>query len=242
MTEFLIAIDQGTSSSRTIVFDRAARKVASAQQEFPQIYPQPGWVEHDPEAIWKSVLDVTRNAVNESGVAASDVAGLGITNQRETTLVWDRDTGRPLYNAIVWQDRRTADQCAELRKSGLEDLVIQKTGLRLDPYFSATKLAWILDHVDGARRRADKGHLAFGTVDCFLLWRLTGGRVHATDATNASRTMLYNIHTQAWDDELLQALNIPASLLPAVEDCAHELRSHRSHGCRLRRTDLRHGG
>lgn len=222
MTEFLIAIDQGTSSSRTIVFDRAARKVASAQQEFPQIYPKPGWVEHNPEAIWTSVLEVTRDAVEESGVAASDFAGLGITNQRETTLVWDRDSGRAIYNAIVWQDRRTADRCAELRKSGLEDAVIQKTGLRLDPYFSATKLAWILDNVAGARKLAEKGRLAFGTVDSFLLWRLTGGHVHATDATNASRTMLYNIHTQDWDNELLQAFDIPVSLLPAVEDCAHD--------------------
>lgn len=222
MTDYLIAIDQGTSSSRTVVFDSAGRPVASAQQEFPQIYPQPGWVEHDPEAIWTSVLDVTRKAVSESDVKAASVAGLGITNQRETTLVWDRESGAPVYNAIVWQDRRTADQCAELRAAGLEAAVIEKTGLRLDPYFSATKLKWILDNVEGARARASAGKLAFGTVDSFILWRLTGGRVHATDATNASRTMLFNIHSQEWDDELLAALDIPRSMLPAVEDSAHD--------------------
>ncbi len=222
MTSHLIAIDQGTSSSRTVVFDESARTVASAQQEFPQIYPQSGWVEHDPEAIWTSVLDVTRKAVADSGVKQEDVAGLGITNQRETTLLWDRESGKCVYNAIVWQDRRTSGYCAELRDRGLEQTVIDRSGLRLDPYFSATKLNWLLDNVAGARALADKGRLAFGTVDCFLLWRLTGGRVHATDATNASRTMLYNIHTQQWDDELLGIFDIPASVLPAVEDCAFE--------------------
>lgn len=220
MTDYLIAIDQGTSSSRTIVFDRQANRVASSQQEFPQIFPRPGWVEHDPKAIWTSVVDVTRQAVAESGVAHSDVAGLGITNQRETTLVWDRETGNCIYNAIVWQDRRTAGYCKELREGGIEVSIIEKTGLRLDPYFSATKLAWILDNVAGARASAEKARLAFGTIDCFLLWRLTGGRVHATDATNASRTLLYNIHTQEWDEELLKVFNIPLSMLPAVEDCA----------------------
>ena len=222
MTSHLIAIDQGTSSSRTVVFDESARKVASAQREFPQIYPQSGWVEHDPEAIWTSVLDVTREAVADSGIKQEDVAGLGITNQRETTLLWDRESGRCVYNAIVWQDRRTSDYCGELRDQGLEQTVIDKSGLRLDPYFSATKLNWLLDNVSGARSLADKGRLAFGTVDSFLLWRLTGGRVHATDATNASRTMLYNIHTQQWDDELLRIFDIPASVLPAVEDCAFQ--------------------
>ncbi len=220
MTELVVAIDQGTSSSRTVVFDRGGAVVAAAQQEFPQIYPRPGWVEHDPEAIWQSVLDVSRRALTECGATADNVAGLGITNQRETTLVWDRDTGECIHNAIVWQDRRTADRCAKLRASGCEATVIERTGLRLDPYFSATKLAWILDNVADARRLADAGRLAFGTVDTFLLWRLTGGRVHATDATNASRTLLYNIHTQSWDEELLAMFGVPESMLPAVEDCA----------------------
>lgn len=220
MSDYLIAIDQGTSSSRTVVFDRHARVVASAQREFPQIYPQPGWVEHDPEAIWQSVATVTREALASSGVTQKQIAGLGITNQRETTLVWDRKTGACIHNAIVWQDRRTANVCQSLRDEGLEETIIDKTGLRLDPYFSATKLAWILDNVAGARKRAEAGRLAFGTVDCFLLWRLTGGRVHATDASNASRTMLFNIHTQEWDEELLRIFNLPVSLLPDVRDCA----------------------
>jgi len=218
--EYLLAIDQGTSSSRTVVYDRDVRPVASAQQEFTQIYPQPGWVEHDPEEIWTSVQDVTRKVMQEADVAAADIAGIGITNQRETTLVWDRRNGRCVYNAIVWQDRRTAAHTDALQREGAERLVIDKTGLRLDPYFSATKVAWILDNVEGARALADNGRLAFGTVDCFLLWRLTGGEVHATDATNASRTMLFNIHTQSWDDELLQLFNVPASLLPEVRDSA----------------------
>ena len=218
--EYLLAIDQGTSSSRTVVYDRDVRPVASAQQEFTQIYPQPGWVEHDPEEIWTSVQDVTRKVMQEADVAAADIFGIGITNQRETTLVWDRRNGRCVYNAIVWQDRRTAAHTDALQREGAERLVIDKTGLRLDPYFSATKVAWILDNVEGARALADNGRLAFGTVDCFLLWRLTGGEVHATDATNASRTMLFNIHTQSWDDELLQLFNVPASLLPEVRDSA----------------------
>lgn len=218
--KFLLAIDQGTSSSRTVVYDSDARPVASAQQEFTQIYPEPGWVEHDPEEIWASVKNVTRQALQEADAKAADIAAIGITNQRETTLVWDRQTGRCIYNAIVWQDRRTAAQTDALQQGGAERLVIDKTGLRLDPYFSATKVAWILDNVDGARALADDGRLAFGTVDCFLLWRLTGGEVHATDATNASRTMLFDIHTQSWDDELLQLFNVPASLLPDVRDSA----------------------
>ena len=220
MTDYLVAIDQGTSSSRTVVFDANAVVVASAQEEFPQIYPQPGWVEHDPEAIWQSVENVTREALASSGIDASQVAGLGITNQRETTLVWDRDSGACIHNAIVWQDRRTAGVCQELRDRDLESVVAGKTGLRLDPYFSATKLAWILDNVAGARKLAEAGRLVFGTVDCFLLWRLTGGRVHATDATNASRTLLFNIHTQEWDAELLKIFDVPVSMLPDVRDSA----------------------
>lgn len=216
--QFLMAIDQGTSSSRTVIFDQHANVVASAQQEFPQEYPQPGWVEHDPEAIWQSVLDVTQKALAESG--AEQIAGLGITNQRETTLLWNRETGECIHHAIVWQDRRTANYCQSLKEQGAEASVIEKTGLRLDPYFSATKVAWILEHTPGARQLAEQGKLAFGTIDCFLLWRLTGGRVHATDASNASRTLLFNIHTQEWDQDLLQLFAVPESLLPDVRDCA----------------------
>ena len=220
--KFVLAIDQGTSSSRAVVYDHATTVVASAQQEFTQHYPRPGWVEHDPEEVWSSVQSVTRAALEKAGAAAGDVSGIGITNQRETTLVWERSTGRCIYNAIVWQDRRTADHCERLKQEGREALVSARTGLRLDPYFSATKLAWILDHVDGARDRAERGELAFGTIDCFLLWRLTGGDVHATDATNASRTLLFNIHEQCWDAQLLDVFGIPAALLPDVQDCAHE--------------------
>lgn len=222
MSRFLLAIDQGTSSSRAVVYDHATSVVASAQQEFEQLYPQPGWVEHDPEAIWKSVQHVTASAMHRAGAAATDVTAIGITNQRETTLIWNRDTGVCIHNAIVWQDRRTADHCRTLKNDGYEDLVAAKTGLRLDPYFSATKIGWILDHVDGARAAAAAGKLAFGTVDSFLLWRLTGGRRHATDASNASRTLLFNIHTQEWDDELLQLFNIPRALLPEVLDSADD--------------------
>ncbi|MDJ0792609.1 MAG: glycerol kinase GlpK [Woeseiaceae bacterium] len=218
--KFLLAIDQGTSSSRTVIYDHDANVVASDQQEFPQIYPQPGWVEHDPEEIWKCVTDVTRGAMQKAGAAAADVSAIGITNQRETTVIWDRESGKPVYNAIVWQDRRTADYCQAKKDDGLEKPVTEKTGLKLDPYFSGTKVAWLLDNVDGVRARAEAGKLAFGTIDCFLLWRLTGGRVHATDATNASRTLLFNIHTQDWDDELLSMFGIPRSLLPDVRDCA----------------------
>lgn len=220
--KFLLAIDQGTSSSRTVVYDHGARAVASAQREFPQIYPQPGWVEHDPEAIWKSVTAVTQGAMEKAGAVAADISAIGITNQRETTLIWDRETGECVHNAIVWQDRRTADYCQALKNDGLEAAVSSKTGLRLDPYFSATKIAWLLDNVAGVRARAEAGKLAFGTVDSFLLWRLTGGRTHATDATNASRTMLFNIHTQEWDDELLAMFSVPRELLPDVRDCADD--------------------
>ncbi len=218
--KFLLAIDQGTSSSRAVVYDHATNVVASSQQEFAQHYPAPGWVEHDPEDIWTSVQTVTRAAMREASAGPADLAAIGITNQRETTVIWDRKTGRAVCNAIVWQDRRTADYCASLRERGAENEVMAATGLRLDPYFSATKIAWILDNVDGARRRAEQGELAFGTIDTFLLWRLTGGRVHATDATNASRTLLFNIHTQQWDDRLLELFQVPATLLPDVRDCA----------------------
>jgi glycerol kinase len=214
----LMAIDQGTSSSRAVVFARDASIVASRQREFPQIYPQPGWVEHDPEAIWRSVLYVTSQALGDAD--AGRIAAVGITNQRETTLIWDRDSGECIYNAIVWQDRRTAARCDELRRAGHEDNVIEKTGLRLDPYFSATKIEWLLNNVPGARQRAERGSLAFGTVDCFLLWRLTGGRVHATDASNASRTMLFDIHNQRWDESLLDLFGVPREMLPEVRDCA----------------------
>ena len=217
---YLLAIDQGTSSSRTVIYDHSARVQASAQEEFKQIYPQAGWVEHDPEAIWSSVHVVTQKAMHDLGATARDITAIGITNQRETTLVWDRESGQCIYNAIVWQDRRTAKACEKLRGDGAEPLVAAKTGLRLDPYFSATKIAWILDNVGGARDLAQRGRLAFGTVDSFLLWRLTAGRVHATDATNASRTLLFNIHSQQWDDELLELFNIPHNMLPEVFDCA----------------------
>ena len=213
----LLAIDQGTTSSRAIVFDVGGAIRAVAQREFTQHYPAGGWVEHDPEEIWSATLAVTREAL-----AAADgaVAAIGITNQRETTVVWDRVTGAPIHRAIVWQDRRTAGRCRALREAGHEPAVSEKTGLLLDPYFSATKLAWILDHVDGARARAADGDLAFGTIDTFLIWRLTGGGVHATDATNASRTLLFDIHAQRWDESLLRLFDVPRGVLPEVRDSA----------------------
>ncbi|TDJ16507.1 MAG: glycerol kinase [Gammaproteobacteria bacterium] len=214
----ILAIDQGTTSSRAMVFDATGKAHATAQTEFAQHYPKDGWVEHDPEEIWSTTLDVCRQAI--AAVDGKAIAAIGITNQRETTIVWDRGTGKPVYRAIVWQDRRTAEHCDQLRTAGHEDLVARRTGLLLDPYFSATKIAWILDHVDGARAKAERGDLAFGTVDCFLLWRLTGGRVHATDATNASRTMLFDIHSQSWDQELLDLFRVPRAILPRVRDCA----------------------
>lgn len=217
---YLLAIDQGTSSSRAVIYDHRANVVASSQQEFPQIYPQPGWVEHDPEAIWASVTTVTSEAMQEASAGSADITAIGITNQRETTLIWDRASGECVYNAIVWQDRRTAAYCQSLKDEGIEALVMDRTGLRLDPYFSGTKIAWILDNVDGVRTRAEKGELAFGTIDSFLLWRLTGGRIHATDATNASRTLLFNLETQDWDDELLRMFSVPRQLLPEVRDSA----------------------
>jgi glycerol kinase len=214
----VLAIDQGTTSSRAIVFDKAARPVAVAQREFPQHYPRSGWVEHDPEDIWRDVLAVSREAIERSRVGHGGIAAIGVTNQRETVVVWDRATGEPIHRAIVWQDRRTAERCAQLKAEGAEDMVRARTGLLLDPYFSGTKLAWILDNVAGARARAERGELAFGTVDCFLLWRLTGGKVHATDVTNAGRTLLLDIRKGAWDEDLLRLLDIPAALLPEVRD------------------------
>ncbi|UAJ08695.1 glycerol kinase GlpK [Glacieibacterium megasporae] len=218
---YILAIDQGTTSTRCILFDSTATPVATAQREFAQHYPQGGWVEHDPEDIWHDTVAVLRQAVASAGIDIADIAAIGITNQRETVIVWDRATGRPIHNAIVWQDRRTADVCAQLKADGAEELVSAKTGLLLDPYFSATKLAWILDNVPGARGSAARGELAFGTIDCFLLSRLTRGKVHATDPTNAGRTLLFDIVRQEWDDELLRLFDIPASILPSVEDNAH---------------------
>ncbi|MFC5697329.1 glycerol kinase GlpK [Pseudomonas sp. GCM10022186] len=222
MAHYLLAIDQGTTSSRAIVFSAQGLPVARAQQEFKQYFPKDGWVEHDGEEIWLTTLKVCREALEQSGLNPAEIAAIGITNQRETTLVWDAVTGTPVHPAIVWQDRRTADYCASLKAAGHEADVANRTGLLIDPYFSATKLRWILENVPGARDRAERGELRFGTVDCFLLWRLTGGKVHRTDATNASRTLLFNIHEQQWDDELLRLFDIPASLLPEVLDCAAE--------------------
>ncbi len=220
MTSYILAIDQGTTSSRAIVFDQAYQIRGLAQQEFTQHFPRSGWVEHDPEDIWQSVVQTVRQAIEKAKAKATDIAAIGITNQRETIVIWDRKTGKPIHNAIVWQDRRTADICQRLKADGVEAEVSAKTGLLLDPYFSGTKIAWLLDHVDGARARAEAGELAFGTIDTFLLWRLTGGKVHATDATNAARTLIYNIHDGVWDEDLLRLLDIPASLLPEVKDCA----------------------
>ncbi len=220
MSGFVLAIDQGTTSSRAMIFDRRQGVVAMAQQEFTQHFPRSGWVEHDPEDIWRTVLATCREVLEKAGLGASELAAIGITNQRETTLLWDRQTGKPVHNAIVWQDRRTAEHCAGLKKAGHEEMVTARTGLLLDPYFSGTKIAWLLDHVDGARAAAEAGRLAFGTVDSFLLWRLTGGRVHATDATNASRTLLYDIHKGNWSDDLLELLKVPAALMPKVMDSA----------------------
>ncbi|ODT55359.1 MAG: glycerol kinase [Methylobacterium sp. SCN 67-24] len=220
MSGFVLAIDQGTTSSRAIVFDPAMKIVGMGQKEFPQHFPASGWVEHDPEDIWESVVSTCKTALKKAGKVAADMSAIGITNQRETVVVWDRSTGRPIHNAIVWQDRRTAPLCAKLKKHRLEPRFTRKTGLLLDPYFSGTKISWLLDKVKGARRRAERGELLAGTIDTFLIWRLTGGKVHATDATNASRTLVYNIEENAWDPELLEILRIPAALLPEVKDCA----------------------
>ena len=217
----VLAIDQGTTSTRSIVFDADTRAVATAQTEFVQHYPRPGWVEHDPEDIWRDTLATARDAIAQSGLGAGDIAAIGITNQRETVVVWERESGKPIHNAIVWQDRRTADWCAHLKADGVEPDVRARTGLLVDPYFSATKLSWILDNVDGARSRAERGELAFGTIDSFLLWRLTGGAVHATDVTNAGRTLLYDIREQRWDDEMCRLFRVPQAMLPHVHDNAH---------------------
>ncbi len=213
---FLLALDQGTTSSRAIVFDDAGSVVASAQKEFRQLYPRPGWVEHDPREIWETQAGVAALALQEANLGGADIAAIGITNQRETTVVWERATGRPITNAIVWQDRRTAAACDRLKAEGMEELIREKTGLVPDAYFSGTKVAWILDHLPGARRMAQEGRLAFGTVDTWLIWNLTGGARHVTDCSNASRTMLYNIHTGDWDDELLQILDVPRTMLPEI--------------------------
>ncbi|AOY01727.1 glycerol kinase GlpK [Jeongeupia sp. USM3] len=218
---YLMALDQGTSSSRAVIFNERGEIVASAQREFPQYFPQPGWVEHNPQDIWQSQLQTCREALAKAGIAAGELAALGITNQRETTLVWDRRTGEPVSNAIVWQDRRTETLCDALRDAGLDDMVRARTGLVIDPYFSATKLRWILDQVPGARQRAEEGELAFGTVDSWLVWKLTGGRLHVTDVTNASRTMLFDIHARRWDDALLAAFDIPRALLAEVGPSSH---------------------
>jgi glycerol kinase len=217
MTTYLLALDQGTSSSRSIVFDREGRIVAIAQKELTQIYPQPGWVEHDPMEIWRSQLATAREVLTKAGLQASDIHAIGITNQRETTVLWNRKTGQPVHNAIVWQDRRAEPLCARLREEGMSDTIRQKTGLVIDAYFSGTKLRWLLDNVPGARAQAECGELAFGTIDSWLIWQLTGGKTHVTDVSNASRTMLFNVHDNTWDAELLKALDIPAALMPKVQ-------------------------
>lgn len=222
MANYILAIDQGTTSSRAIVFNEAYKVCGVAQQEIEQIFPESGWVEHNPEEILSSCIETARRAIDKAGLQASDIHAIGITNQRETTIVWDKLTGKPLYNAIVWQDRRTATFCKTLKSDGYEPLFSSKTGLLLDPYFSGTKISWILDNVQDARNKAQKGELLFGTVDCWLLWNLTKGKVHATDATNASRTLLFDIKKQQWDEELLTLLNVPSQMLPEVHDCASD--------------------
>ncbi|MEN2429729.1 glycerol kinase GlpK [Comamonas sp. F1-6] len=216
MTTYLLALDQGTSSSRSIVFDTQGRIVASAQLELPQIYPQPGWVEHDPREIWRTQLSTAKEALAKAGLKAGDIRSVGITNQRETTIVWNRKTGAPIHHGIVWQDRRAEPTCVQLREAGHSDTILRKTGLRIDAYFSGTKLKWLLDNVPGARAAAQAGELAFGTVDCWLIWQLTGGKRHVTDVSNASRTMLFNVHSNQWDADLLALLDIPAGLMPEV--------------------------
>ena len=223
--KLVLAMDQGTTSSRAILFNSDYEIVEQAQCEFKQHFPNSGWVEHSALDIWQTSLDTAREAISKAGVSAEQIASIGITNQRETTVLWDRQTGEPIHHAIVWQDRRTADLCDNLKAEGLEPMVSSKTGLLLDPYFSATKIAWLLDNVSGARDRAERGELAFGTMDSWLLWNLTGGKSHATDATNASRTLLYNIHRGEWDSELLKVFNIPSSVLPEVKDCAADFGS-----------------
>jgi glycerol kinase len=216
MDQYILSFDQGTTSSRAIIFNRNGQPVAAAQKEFTQIFPRPGWVEHDPEEIWSTQIGVAMESIAKAGLSSSDIAGIGITNQRETTIVWDRESGKPVYNAIVWQDRRTAGYCDQLKNNGQAGIIGDKTGLVVDAYFSATKIRWILDNISGVREMAEKGRLAFGTVDTWLVWKLTQGKVHVTDVSNASRTMLYNIHSLCWDEDLLRIFGIPASMLPEV--------------------------
>jgi len=225
MTGLVLALDQGTTSSRALLFDPSLAIVSMAQQELPQHFPNEGWVEHDPEEIWRTTVATAREALGQGGAETRGVAAIGITNQRETTVIWNRRTGKPIHRAIVWQDRRTTRACANLRADGAEAMVRERTGLLLDPYFSATKIGWLLDNVEGARVAAEAGHLAFGTIDTFLVWRLTGGRVHATDATNAARTLLYDIHRGAWDDDLLKLFRVPRAILPEVRDTAGDFGS-----------------
>ncbi len=223
MGEYILSLDQGTTSSRSVLFDKNGQTVAAAKSEFEQIYPEPGWVEHDAEEIWQSQQQTMLDAIAKAEISEQEIAAIGITNQRETVVVWERETGKPLYNAIVWQDRRTADVCRQLKNAGLADMLMKLTGLRVDPYFSATKVRWILDNVEGAREKAEAGKLCLGTIDCWLVWNLTNGEKHLTDATNASRTLLYNLHTGDWDDELLELFNIPRSMLPEIVDSSGEL-------------------
>ncbi|MFW5998793.1 MAG: FGGY family carbohydrate kinase, partial [Halanaerobiaceae bacterium] len=215
--KYILAIDQGTTSSRAIIYDKNGREVSKAQQEFRQIYPEPGWVEHNPEDIWRSVIDAIWESLKSAKIRAEDIAGIGITNQRETTVVWDKETGKVVYNAVVWQCRRSTDICQELKNKGLEEKFREKTGLVLDPYFAGTKIKWIFDNVEGVKEKAENGELLFGTIDSWLIWRLTDGKTHVTDYTNASRTLIYNIHNLSWDRELLNILDIPLSILPEVK-------------------------
>jgi glycerol kinase len=217
MQNYILAIDQGTTSSRSLLIDKNGNVIATAQKEFTQIFPQPGWVEHDAEEIWETQFATIKEVIKTANIHATDIAAIGITNQRETTVVWDKQTGKPIYNAIVWQDRRTAEICDELKKNGYENVVRQKTGLVVDAYFSGTKVKWILDNVAGAKAKANNGELCFGTIDTWLLWKLTEGKVHATDVSNASRTMLCNIENCQWDEELLQILNVPNKVLPEIK-------------------------
>jgi glycerol kinase len=216
MSKYLLALDQGTTSSRALLIDHSGKVVSVAQKEFTQVFPKPGWVEHNPNEIWSSQIEVAGEAIGRANVGVKDIAAIGITNQRETVVVWDRKTSEPIFHAIVWQDRRTAPICDQMRADGLERLIESKTGLVIDAYFSGTKVSWLLENVPGARDRAERGELAFGTVDSWLIWKLTNGSVHVTDETNASRTMLFNIHTRDWDDELLQALHVPRSNRPTT--------------------------
>jgi glycerol kinase len=225
MDKFIIALDQGTTSSRAVLFDQKGQIKGISQQEFPQIFPKPGWVEHDPDEIWQTQLGVLNKVIADNKIKASSIAAIGITNQRETTVIWDRKTGQPVYNAIVWQDKRTAPECEALKAQGLSDYVRENTGLVIDSYFSGTKIKWILDNVSGVRERAERGELAFGTIDTWLIWKLTNGKSHVTDYSNASRTMIYNIRSLAWDERMLKALTIPASLLPDVQPSAHNFGS-----------------